>query len=162
MHPDQVAHEVTGWLARRLPAGWFAGPPEVAVDGEEIIVVGALPDGDGDPLSRAERFREETREQRMRLAAQLQRRWRRKVSWGVDCDGERLLFTTLSIPVMTRLRLAERRVLDTLIDAGVARSRSEALAWCVRLVGTHQGDWIRELQAALVAVRKIRAQGPDP
>jgi hypothetical protein len=98
----------------------------------------------------------------MRLAAQLQRRWRRKVSWGVDCGGERLLFTTLSIPVMTRLRLAERRVLDTLIDAGVARSRSDALAWCVRLVGTHQGDWIRELQAALVAVRKVRAQGPDP
>jgi hypothetical protein len=118
MHPDQVAHEVAGWLERRLPAGWFTGPPEVTVDGEEILVVGALPDADGDPLPRAERFREETREQRMRLAAELQRRWRRKVSWGVDCDGERLLFTTLSIPVMTRLRLAERRVLDTLIDDG--------------------------------------------
>jgi hypothetical protein len=162
MHPDQVAHEVSGWLERRLPAGWFAGPPEVAVDGEEILVVGALPEADGDPLPRAEQFREETREQRMRLAAELQRRWRRKVSWGVDCGGERLLFTTLSMPVMTRLRLAERRVLDTLIDAGVARSRSDALAWCVRLVGHHQGEWIRELQAALVAVRKVRAQGPDP
>ncbi|HEV8166025.1 MAG TPA: hypothetical protein VGR74_16555 [Actinomycetota bacterium] len=162
MHPDQVAHEVSGWLKRRLPAGWFAGPPEVAVDGEEILVVGALPDADGDPLPRAEQFREDTREQRMRLAAELQRRWRRKVSWGVDCGGERLLFTTLSMPVMTRLRLAERRVLDTLIDAGVARSRSDALAWCVRLVGHHQGEWIRELQAALVAVRKVRAQGPDP
>jgi hypothetical protein len=162
MQPDQVGHEVTGWLERRLPAGWFAGPPEVAVDGEEILVVGVLPDPGGDPLPRVEQFREETREQRMRLAAELQRRWRRKVSWGVDCGGERLLFTTLSIPVMTRLRLAERRVLDTLIDAGVARSRSDALAWCVRLVGTHQGDWIRELQAALVAVRKVRSQGPDP
>jgi hypothetical protein len=162
MQPDQVVHEVTGWLERRLPAGWFAGPPEVAVDGEEILVVGVLPDPGGDPLPRVEQFREETREQRMRLAAELQRRWRRKVSWGVDCGGERLLFTTLSIPVMTRLRLAERQVLDTLIDAGVARSRSDALAWCVRLVGTHQGDWIRELQAALVAVRKVRSQGPDP
>jgi hypothetical protein len=162
MQPDQVGHEVTGWLERRLPAGWFAGLPEVAVDGEEILVVGVLPDPGGDPLPRVEQFREETREQRMRLAAELQRRWRRKVSWGVDCGGERLLFTTLSIPVMTRLRLAERRVLDTLIDAGVARSRSDALAWCVRLVGTHQGDWIRELQAALVAVRKVRSQGPDP
>ena len=162
MQPDQVGHEVTGWLERRLPAGWFAEPPEVAVDGEEILVVGVLPDPGGDPLPRVEQFREETREQRMRLAAELQRRWRRKVSWGVDCGGERLLFTTLSIPVMTRLRLAERRVLDTLIDAGVARSRSDALAWCVRLVGTHQGDWIRELQAALVAVRKVRSQGPDP
>jgi len=162
MQPDRVQHEVTSWLERRLPAGWFGGPPEVTVDGEEILVVGVLPDADGDPVPRAERFREETREQRMRLAAELQRRWRRKVSWGVDCGDERLLFTTLSIPVMTRLRLAERRVLDTLIDAGVARSRSDALAWCVRLVGTHQGDWIRDLQAALVAVRKVRSQGPSP
>jgi hypothetical protein len=79
----------------------------------------------------------------------------------VVCGGERLLFTTLSVPVMTRLRLGERRVLDTLIDAGVARSRSDALAWCVRLVGTHQADWIRELQAALVAVKQVRARGPD-
>ncbi len=162
MQPDRVQHEVTSWLERRLPAGWFGGPPEVTVDGEEILVVGVLPDAGGDPVPRVERFREETREQRMHLATELQRRWRRKVSWGVDCGGERLLFTTLSIPVMTRLRLAERRVLDTLIDAGVARSRSDALAWCVRLVGTHQGEWIRELQAALVAVRKVRSQGPDP
>jgi hypothetical protein len=160
MQADQVVHQVTGWLEERLPDGWFAGPPQVTVDGEEILVVGRLP-GDGDPVELARRFREETREQRVRLAAALERRWRRKVSWGVDCGGERLLFTTLSIPVMTRLRLAERQVLDTLIDAGVARSRSDALAWCVRLVGTHQADWIRELQAALVAVRKVRAQGPD-
>ena len=72
MQPDQVAREVRGWLDGRLPAGWFGGPPEVAVDSEEILVVGALPDGDGDPLLRAQQFREETREQRMRLAAELQ------------------------------------------------------------------------------------------
>src|SRR6266508_715731 len=157
-----MVREVAGWLEQRLPAGWFSGPPEVTVDGEEILVVGALPEGEGDVLQRARRFREETREQRVRLAAQLERRFRRTVSWGVVCGGERLLFTTLSVPVMTRLRLGERRVLDTLIDAGVARSRSDALAWCVRLVGTHQADWIRELQAALVAVKKVRSQGPDP
>ena len=81
---------------------------------------------------------------------------------GVDCGGERLLFTTLSVPVMTRLRLPERRVLDTLIDAGVARSRSDALAWCVRLVGRHEADWISELRAALVAVKRVRAAGPNP
>jgi hypothetical protein len=156
-----MVREVAGWLEQRLPAGWFSGPPEVTVDGEEILVVGALPEGEGDVLQRARRFREETREQRVRLAAQLERRFRRTVSWGVVCGGERLLFTTLSVPVMTRLRLGERRVLDTLIDAGVARSRSDALAWCVRLVGTHQADWIRELQAALVAVKQVRARGPD-
>jgi len=161
MQPDQVVREVSGWLDRRLPAGWFGAPPEVSVDSEEILVVGALPDGDGDPLLRAQQFREETREQRMRLAAELQRRWRRKVSWGVDCGGERLLFTILSVPVMTRLRLAERRVLDTLIDAGVARSRSEALAWCVRLVERHQGEWIGQLRDALSYVAEARSAGPD-
>jgi hypothetical protein len=156
-----MVREVAGWLEQRLPAGWFTAPPEVTVDGEEILVVGVLPEGEGDVLLRARRFREETREQRVRLAAQLERRFRRTVSWGVVCGGERLLFTTLSVPVMTRLRLGERRVLDTLIEAGVARSRSDALAWCVRLVGTHQADWIRELQAALVAVKQVRARGPD-
>ena len=154
--------EVTAWLERRLPHGWFAGPPEVAADGEEILVIGSLADGGDDPLLAARRFREETREPRVLLAAELERRYRRKVSWGVDCGGERLLFTTLSVPVMTRLRLPERRVLDTLIDAGVARSRSDALAWCVRLVGTHEADWIRELRSALVAVKRVRAKGPTP
>jgi hypothetical protein len=160
MQPERVAREVADWLGGRIPAGWFVAPPEVLVDGEEILVVGPLPD-DPDPEQAAVRFREDTREQRIRLATELQRRWRRKVSWGVACGGERLLFTTLSVPVMTRLRMPERGVLDTLIDAGVARSRSDALAWCVRLVGRHQGDWIRELQDALVAVRRVRAQGPD-
>jgi hypothetical protein len=162
MQQEQIARDVAAWLRPRLPAAWFTRPPEVTADGDEILVVGALPDGDDDPVQRARRFREETREPRVRLAAELERRFRRKVSWGVDCDGERLLFTTLSVPVMTRLRLPERRVLDTLIDAGVARSRSDALAWCVRLVGTHEADWIRELRSALVAVKRIRAQGPNP
>ena len=161
MREEQIAGEVAAWLGRRLPDGWFAGPPEVTADADEILVVGQLPDGDDDPVERARRFREETREPRVLLAAQLERRFRRKVSWGVDCGGERLLFTTLSVPVMTRLRLGERRVLDTLIDAGVARSRSDAIAWCVRLVGTHEADWIRELRSALVAVKRVRAQGPD-
>ena len=162
MQQEQVAREVAAWLGRRLPDGWFTGPPEVTADDEEILVIGPLADGGEDPLTRARRFREETREPRVLLAAELERRYRRKVSWGVDCGGERLLFTTLSVPVMTRLRLPERRVLDTLIDAGVARSRSDALAWCVRLVGTHQADWIQELRSALVAVKRVRAQGPDP
>jgi hypothetical protein len=162
MREEQVASEVAAWLGRRLPEGWFTGPPEVTADADEVLVIGSLPDGGEDPVERARRFREETREPRVLLAAQLERRFRRKVSWGVDCGGERLLFTTLSVPVMTRLRLPERRVLDTLIDAGVARSRSDAIAWCVRLVGAHEADWIRELRSALVAVKKIRAQGPDP
>ena len=53
-------------------------------------------------------------------------------------------------------------MLDTLIEAGVARSRSEALAWCVRLVGKNQGEWISSLREALTHVEKVRAEGPDP
>jgi hypothetical protein len=162
MQQEQVVREVAAWLERRLPEGWFTGRPEVTADTEEILVIGSLADTGDDPVAAARRFREETREPRVRLAAELERRYRRKLSWGVDCGGERLLFTTLSVPVMTRLRLPERRVLDTLIDAGVARSRSDALAWCVRLVGTHEADWIRELRAALVAVKRVRAAGPNP
>jgi hypothetical protein len=162
MQQDEVVREVAAWLGRRLPDGWFEGPPEVAADTEEILVVGRLPDRAEDPLQAARRFREETREPRVLLASELERRYRRKVSWGVDCGDERLLFTTLSVPVMTRLRLPERRVLDTLIDAGVARSRSDALAWCVRLVGRHEADWIGELRSALVAVKRVRARGPNP
>jgi hypothetical protein len=52
-------------------------------------------------------------------------------------------------------------VLDTLVDAGVARSRSDALAWCVRLVGRNQEEWIGSLRDALVAVEAARSQGPE-
>jgi hypothetical protein len=61
---------------------------------------------------------------------------------------------------MTRLRMPERAVLDTLVAAGVARSRSDALAWCVRLVGMHQLDWIKGLREALVKVDEARGKGP--
>ena len=147
--------EVAGWFAGRVPDGWFLGAPEVTVDGDEILVVGRLPD-DGD----VKRFREETREQRMRIADAAQRKFGRTVSWGAALGDSRKLFTTVSVPVMTRLRIDERTVLDTLVESGVARSRSEALAWCVRLVGKHQADWIEDLRSALVHVQKVRAEGP--
>ena len=68
----------------------------------------------------------------------------------------------MSVPVMTRLRQPERSVLDTLVDAGVARSRSDALAWCVRLVGEHTEDWLGQLREAMTAVERVRAEGPQP
>jgi hypothetical protein len=159
------------WFEGRIPEGWFEGPPEVTVDREEILVVGRLPDvefdsGAGDDersagrQGRISRFREDTREKRIRIAQEAQRRFRRKVSWGAECGETRELFTTLSMPVMTRLRQAERKVLDTLVDAGVARSRSHALAWCVRLVGRNEKEWIDDLRSALVKVEEVRGQGP--
>ena len=62
--------------------------------------------------------------------------------------------------MITRLRQPQRQVLDTLFDAGVARSRSEALGWCVRLVGQHADDWLTELREAMTAVADVRAKGP--
>jgi hypothetical protein len=163
---------VQGWFAGRLPDGWFTGAPEVSVDRDEILVVGLLaepdyPDDDDGAKrearrARIQRFREETREQRMRIADEAEARTGRKVAWGASCGAESRIFTSLSVPVMTRLRMSERQVLDTLVAGGVARSRSEALAWCVRLVGDHQGDWIQQLRDALVAVEAARADGPVP
>ena len=164
--------EFSGWFAGRIPAEWFEGPPSVTADREEIMVTGALsepelpadtgPEGREAALSaRVSGFREDTRGKRMRIADEAQRHFRRKVSWGAECGGERVLFTTLSVPVMTRLRMDERAVLDTLVRGGVARSRSHALAWCVRLVGKHQGDWIKDLQDALVKVQQVRDEGPE-
>jgi hypothetical protein len=160
-----------GWFAGRIPDGWFTGPPEVTVDREEVLIVGTLPDveaGEGASeesrasarSGRIRQFREDTREQRMRIAREAEHRFRRKVSWGADIAGQREHFTTLSVPVMTRLRMNERRVLDTLVDAGVVRSRSHALAWCVKLVAEKQGEWLKDLDQALVAVQRVRAAGP--
>jgi len=167
--------KLQGWFAGRLPDGWFTGPPAVTHDRDEIVVIGSLVDPDTGTSSsddgadearttarraRIQGFREDTRALRMRIADEAEARFGRKVAWGAHCGDEEELFTTLSVPVMTRLRLPERRVLDTLVDAGVARSRSHALAWCVRLVGEHEGDWIDQLRDALVHVQKVRDEGP--
>jgi hypothetical protein len=97
----------------------------------------------------------------MKLAQQLEHRYHRHVAWGVQCGQTRQLFTTLSAPVMTRLRQEDRKVLDTLVDAGVARSRSDALAWCVSLVGEHAEQWLAQLREAMNAVQEVRRQGPQ-
>ena len=160
--------EVAGWFAGRLPDGWFTGPVELLLDRDEITVVGAVPEpdaGDGDPAAaragRIARFREQTRAQRLEIADAAQARYGRSVAWGASCGDVRQLFTTSSVPVMTRLRQPERLVLDTLVDAGVARSRSEALVWAVRLVGQHADEWLGQLRDAMSSVEEVRARGPQ-
>ncbi|MEP7060685.1 MAG: hypothetical protein ABI828_08130 [Actinomycetota bacterium] len=168
---ENTAAQVGGWFAGRIPDGWLTGAPEVSVDRDEILVVGALaePDlgGDATPetrgaalTSRIAGFREDTRSQRMRIADEAQHKFQRKVSWGAVCGDQRELFTTLSVPAMTRLRMPERTVLDTLVDSGVARSRSHALAWCVRLVAERQDEWLKDLRTAMTAVEQVRSEGP--
>jgi hypothetical protein len=161
------------WFAGRLPETWFDGDPTVVVDREEITVVGKLAEVEGSgkdesearAAGRVSRFREETRSERMHIADEAQDRYGRKVSWGVEVatkgGTERILFTHIAVPVMTRLKQPERQVLDTLVDAGVARSRADALAWSVKLVGEHSEEWLAKLRDAMSAVDDLRAQGPE-
>ncbi|MFG2297851.1 hypothetical protein [Streptomyces sp. NPDC048603] len=148
--------ELRGWFAGRLPVDVYEELLEVVVDREEITVVGRIPAHES-----VEAFRERTREQRIEVAREAEQLYRRKVAWGVQAGEERVLFTHLAVPVMTRLRQSERQVLDLLVAGGVARSRADALAWCVRLVGRNTGSWLAELRDSLDQVQRVRAQGPD-
>ena len=161
-----MSTDIRAWFVGRLPDDWFTGTAEVTVDREEITIIGTLPPPGDNPEpaaveGRIKRFREDTRAHRIEIASEAERKYGRKVSWGVRCGDDAEMFTTLSAPVMTRLRQSERRVLDTLVDAGVARSRSDALAWCVRLTGEHADAWLAELRQALRRVEEVRAQGPQ-
>jgi hypothetical protein len=172
--------DVPDWFAGRLPSEWFTGPPVIEVDRDEIVVIGelAIPqpektpetdeaDAPAEEVPRATkegavaRFRESTRPARMQIANEAQHRYRRNVAWGVSVDGERIMFTHLAVPVMTRLRQPERKVLDTLVDAGVARSRADALAWTVKLAGQHAEAWLEELREAMRKVDDLRSEGPQ-
>jgi hypothetical protein len=173
MTGNGIGEQVRGWFSSRMPGDWFAGPAEIVVDREEITIMGPLsePEANGAGATEGERaaaaegriklFREQTRARRIEIAREAEHRFGRKVAWGARCADRYEMFTTLSVPVMTRLRQSERRVLDTLVDAGVARSRSDALAWCVRLTGEHADAWLIELRDALRRVEEVRAQGPD-
>jgi hypothetical protein len=161
--------EVKGWLGGRLPKDWYTGTPEVRMDEDEIWVVGTLPEvpgsGGADAASAArqgaiQRHREETREQRVKIADEARQRFKRNLAWGARIGDQVLIFTHMAIPVATRLSLPEREVLDTLVRSGVARTRAHALAWCVRLVAKNESGWIGELKEALSKVGDVRAQGP--
>ncbi len=157
------ADDARSWFLGRLPEGWFSDV-QVTVDREEITVVGTLADPVDDQAQaegRISRFRADTRDDRIAIAGEAQERFQRKVSWGARSADVETLFTHLAVPVMTRLRQPERRVLDTLVDAGVARSRSDALAWSVRLVGQHSQQWLTQLREAMTEVDKLRAEGPQ-
>jgi hypothetical protein len=172
MITSKQRERLRGWFAGRLPDDLFESLVEVTVDREEITVIGRIPEPrlaeDASPAeketavrARIQEFRERTRENRMAVAREAEHRFGKKVSWGVECGGEHALFTHVAAPVMTRLRQPERQVLDTLIAGGVASSRSDALAWCVRLVQKHTDDWLTELRESLEHVQRVRAQGPD-
>jgi len=168
--PSSV-ERLRGWFTGRMPSEWLDGALEVKLDREEITVIVPMPAPEtaGEASAseqaaawegRSRRFREDTRQQRIEIAHEAEHTFGRKVSWGVRAGERVVMFTTFSVPVMTRLRQSERLVLDTLVDAGVARSRSDALAWCVRLVGEHEDSWLTDLREALQHVEQVRAEGP--
>lgn len=171
MITNETQEKVRGWFTGRLPSEWLDEPATVTIDREEITVLLTIPDValDGEPsdaeraearAGRAKAFREETREARIGIAREAEHRYERKVSWGVRLGDHQELWTHVSAPVMTRLRQPQRLVLDTLVEGGVARSRSEALAWCVRLVAQHEDDWLSELRGAMSQVADVRTKGP--
>jgi len=165
MTTTQQTFKVGDWLTGRLPADWFTDV-DIVIDREEITILGTIPVPDDARGSDAEsgritRFREDTRPARIEIARELEGRTGRKVAWGVRCGDTEQMFARISVPVMTRLQQPQRQVLDTLVEAGVARSRSDALAWCVRLVAQHEADWLTELDDAMGALREARAKGPS-
>jgi hypothetical protein len=173
---ESTSTEIAAWFGERLPTEWTEPAPRVTVDREEITVVltiaapetaeGAGEDDDAEAArseavaGRVARFRADTRERRIGIAREAERRFGKKVAWGVRCGGQEELFTHLAVPVMTRLRQPERQVLDTLVEAGVARSRAHALAWCVRMVGDNTEEWLTKLRTAMAEVEKVRDEGP--
>lgn len=166
------ADDAAAWISGLLPDDLFTEAPKITIDRDEIVIVGKIAaptvaDGASDAdrsaaeSGRITLFRETTRDQRIGLARQMEHRYERKVAWGVECGGTTAMFTRLAAPVMTRLRQPQRQVLDTLVDAGVARSRSEALAWCVHLVGEHAQEWLDELRNAMNSVDELKRRGPN-
>jgi hypothetical protein len=139
--------QISAWVRGRLPESWFVEPADVSVDREEIIIIGrlALPEGVTADTT----------------ADEAERRFEKKVAWGASVGETRTLFTHIAAPVMTRLRQPERQVLDTLVEAGVARSRADALGWCVRLVGEHTEEWLGNLREAMTSVQRLRTDGPQ-
>ena len=163
-----VSEEVRGWIAGRIPEQWFTAAPEVRADRDEIWVIGMLPDVkvEGDEATkharagRIKQYREDTRLERIKISEEAEKRFGRPISWGVRIGDTQEMFTHLAVPAMTRLRMPEREVLDALVDAGVARSRAHALAWCVRLVQRNQSEWLKDLREATEKVGVVRQQGP--
>src|SRR4029077_4737222 len=106
--PEAEPDEVRGWFAGRLPDDWFEGTPDITLDTEEILLVGTLSSA-GLPAdtpaakaaaqaARVKRFREDTRDHRIRIAREAEHRYGRQISWGAVCGEHRERFTTLAPP----------------------------------------------------------------
>jgi len=162
-------NELQSWLQERAPANLLAGPPEITIYDDEAVIVlplvtaelnDALTDEELRAIERSliAQRREETRPWRIKQARELQSKLGRSVAWGMRAGASETLFSTRSVPVMTRLGRTERDVLDTLVAAGVADTRSAALAYAVRAFAAEHTDWLDEVREAIAQVDQVRGR----
>ena len=77
-----MREDIERWIVKQLPEAWVTEPPEVIVDGEEILIVVAVAPTGADAASAAvAKFREATREQRVLIASRTEARF------GLVCRG---------------------------------------------------------------------------
>jgi hypothetical protein len=156
--------EIQQWLSERLPPDLVAGPPEVRLYDDEAIIILRLPtpEDSADVGEREHRLiirlRESSRHVRMQLARELQRALHVPVAWGMRCGSTERIFTSCTVPVMTRLNRREREVLDTLVAAGVAETRSAALAYAVRAFAAAYDEWLIEVDEVIEQVQQVRSK----
>ena len=89
-----TSNEISAWFGGRLPAEWVEhGEPSITVDRDEVTVVLTIAepdlDDDADDSVRSEAlagrvagWRDETKQQRIRIAREAERRFDQKVAWG--------------------------------------------------------------------------------
>ena len=159
--------ELTRWLLSQLPASVTGSDPEITLDADELLIIlnlntDSLKDGCEALKKREqeliERRRSETRKLRIQLGRQLEEISGCAVSWGMQAGGTVELFTMNTVAVMTRLSHAERQVLDTLIAANVANTRSAALAYIVRAFAIEHQEWLNQAQEAAKHMANLRTQ----
>ena len=95
---------IGGWFAGRVPDDWFAGAPEVTLEGEQAVVVGTLPEvelvsGTSEAArtaaaqGRIARFRQDTRRERIWIAREAEELFKKNVTWGARSGATKLTFT---------------------------------------------------------------------
>lgn len=155
--------DLEAWLLARLPADLVASAPQLLTYDDELVIMllvaaGAEGLGEAAAHGRIAELREASRPLRVQLARELQAVLRRPIAWGMRLGEAEELFTTRSTPVMTRLNRNERDVLDTLVAAGVADTRSAALAYVVRAFAIAHGEWLAEVRQAIEQVQQVRSK----
>jgi hypothetical protein len=159
--------ELTQWLLSQLPASVVGSDPEITINADELLITLNLNTetlmGKGEALKNAEHAliehqRSETRTLRIQLGRHLERTYGCAVSWGMRAGGTVQLFTTNTTAVMTRLSRTERQVLDTLIAANVANTRSAALGYIVRTFAIEHQEWLNQAQEAAKHMTNLREQ----